>query len=109
MKVDYEKLVTDLKNANEKAVIEAEKYDDGGSANLDRVFLRIPGARESKVLEAIKQAGLYCRSKRQWIGTGYFISPTVNGQGNKRYIGVETMSKHLRECGWDTLVFAKMD
>lgn len=77
--MDYEKLVTDLAEAK-NAGIEAGKGEDGGSANLDCVFLRLPRARESKVLGAISQAGLFCGSKTQWIGPGYLLSPVGCGQ-----------------------------
>jgi hypothetical protein len=51
------------------AGIEAAKGDDGGSANMDSVFLRVPRAREEKVLETIQKAGLYClhKSKMAWF------------------------------------------
>uniref|UniRef100_A0AAE9Q0J9 Uncharacterized protein n=1 Tax=Paenibacillus polymyxa TaxID=1406 RepID=A0AAE9Q0J9_PAEPO len=50
---------------------------------MDKVFLRLPRARETKVLEAIKEAGLYCRGKRRWIGEGYMLSVS-KGQVNQR-------------------------
>lgn len=109
MKFDFNKLTNDLREANRLAKERADSSDDGGSANLDRVFLMIKGARESKVIEAIKNAGLYCRGKSEWIGAGYFINPTTGGQGNKRALGVEVMSKYLQSCGWETLAYCQLD
>lgn len=109
MATDYNKLIEDLKAANKVASEAAAASDDGGTANLDSVFLTLPRAREVKVLEAIQTAGLYCRGKRKWIGEGYRITPTSGGQGNKRAKGVEVMAKELRDRGWNALVFYKMD
>ncbi|WP_315793214.1 hypothetical protein [Paenibacillus sp. BIC5C1] len=54
--MNYTKLTDDLKQA-QKAVTEAVAgTKDGGTANLDKVFLILPRAREVKVLEAIKAA-----------------------------------------------------
>jgi hypothetical protein len=106
---DDKKLTADLINANQLAFEAAGKVRDGGSANLDSVFLRVPRVREIKVLEAIKASVLYCRAKRRWIGEGYMITPTSIGQGDKRAIAVQTMAKHLKEEGWDVLTYEQMD
>ncbi|MEK5477527.1 hypothetical protein NYE70_11340 [Paenibacillus sp. FSL R5-0407] len=107
--MDRNKLVTDLREANAAAKAAADAVGDGGTANLDSVFLRIPRQREVKVLQAIKDAGLYCRGKRQWIGQGYMITPTSGGQGNKRAKAAEVMTKELNDRGWDALTFYKVD
>lgn len=107
--MDYDKLASDLNAANVAAKLAADKTDDGGSANLDSAFLRLPRARESKVLEAIRTAGLYCREKCRWIGEGYMITPTVSGQGNKRTTAVEAFKRHMESCGWDVLIYYQVD
>lgn len=81
-KTIYEKLTADLLIANQAASEAIKNKSDGGTANLDAVFLTIKGARETLVLEAIKKAGLYCRGKRKWIGQGYMLTPTGIGQGD---------------------------
>jgi hypothetical protein len=103
--MDWNKLVIDLKESNELAKAAADSVDDGGTCNLDSVFLRIPRRREEKVLQAIKDAGLYCRAKRKWIGTGYMITPISGGQANKRSKAVEVMKKELNDRGWDVIGF----
>jgi len=103
------KLVADLIIANQAACEAVVLIDDGGSANLDSVFLRIPRAKEVDVLDAIREAGLYCRGKRKWIGNGYMVKPTCSGQGNKRTKGVEAMATSLKANGWDALIFRQMD
>lgn len=109
MKFDAKKLTADLIAANKAASEAVKGMPDGGSANLDRVFLSVPRARETKVLEAISSAGLFCTGKSQWIGAGYFITPSAAGQGDTRCIAVEVMTKHLQEAGWNALAFQKMD
>ncbi len=109
MKFDAKKLTADLIAANKAASEAVKGMPDGGTANQDRVFLIVPRARETKVLEAISSAGLHCSGKRQWIGAGYFIVPTGAGQADTRYKAVQVMSKHLQEAGWNALAFQKMD
>lgn len=108
--MDYSKLEHDLRAANVAARAAADQVDDGGSANLDAVFLRIPRARESKVLEAIKGAGLYCRCKRRWIGDGYMLQPdSGGGQARKREKAVTVFMRELEARGWDVIAFRKVD
>ncbi len=107
--MDWNKLVTDLREADAVARAAADTIDDGGTANLDSVFLRLPRQREAKVLLAIIDAGLYCRAKREWIGPGYMITPTSGGQGNKRAMAVTMMCDELRNRGWEVFPFRKVD
>lgn len=111
MAVSLIKLTKDLRYANNCACEAASSSGDGGTANLDSVFLRIPRLREKAVLEAISNAGLYCSGKRQWsfMGNGYFLQPSVSGQGNRRTKGVEVMKAKLSELGWDVCVLYQMD
>ncbi len=104
----YDKLTQDLVKAKETG-IEAGKGDDGGTANLDSVFLTLPYWRENKVIQAIKNAGLFCSGKIKWIGYGYLISPVGCGQGNSRARAMEAMRKVLRDDGYDVLGFYRMD
>lgn len=103
----YEKLTQDLKEAYKEA-IKCKTNDDGGTANLDSTFLILKGWRETKVLEAIENAGLYCRAKRRWIGEGYFININC-GQGNNRTRVRDIFKKILKEKGYDVLGFDMVD
>ncbi|MRN51967.1 hypothetical protein [Paenibacillus monticola] len=107
--MDWDKLVKDLRESNALAKAAAEAIPDGGSANLDSVFLCIPRQPETKVLNAIQKAGLYCRAKRRWIGSGYMINPDSSGQGDKRCKAVTVMYKELAGRGWDVLTYRKVD
>ncbi|SKC62150.1 hypothetical protein [Maledivibacter halophilus] len=106
--MDYKKLNNSLIKAR-KASMKAGNIEDGGTANLDCVFLRLPRAREDKVLETIKGAGLYCRGKRKWIGNGYMISPVGCGIANSRNRAMEAMKKSLEDDGYDVLPYYQMD
>lgn len=106
--MDYKKLEQALIKAKNTS-IEAGKGEDGGSANLDCVFLRLPRARETKVIHSIKNAGLYCRGKTQWLGAGYMINPVGCGQGNSRNRAMEAMKNSLRNDGYDVMGFYQMD
>ncbi|ADZ84477.1 hypothetical protein [Cellulosilyticum lentocellum] len=106
--IDYKKLTDDLVKAREAAE-KAVTGEDGGTANLDSLTLKLKGYREVKVIEAVKAAGLYTRGKREWIGTRYFIGPPVGAQGNDRVRQVEAMYKVMEDLGYDVLMFCQMD
>lgn len=107
--MDWQKLISDLRESNKAAKAAAEAVSDGGSANLDAVFLSIPRQQEIKVLKAIQEAGLYCRGKREWIGKGYMITPSCDGMANKREKAVTVMVEQMRERGWDVIAFRMVD
>lgn len=106
--MNYTQLTIDLKDAYKATTDAIEGIDDKGTANLDKVFLVLPRAREERVLEAIKDAGLYCRGKRQWIGDGYMISVS-NGQGDKNAKAVTVFTEFMTNRGYQAISFRKMD
>lgn len=108
MKIDYKKLTNDLIKAKEAAE-KAVKGEDGGSANLDCMTIALKGAREEKVIQAVRKAGLYTRGRRVWIGTRYFISQPIGAQGNDRVRQVDAMCKVMQEAGYDVLKYEQMD
>lgn len=103
----YEKLTQDLKEAYSEA-LKAKTNNDGGTANLDCTFLKLKGWRERKVLESIKKAGLYCRRKTEWIGTGYMIN-TGGGQGDNNTRVRNKFAEILESKGYKVIHFDKMD
>lgn len=108
MAIDYKKLTDDLIKAK-IAAEEAAKGEDGGTANFDRMTIKLPRASENKVVEAVRKAGLSC-NKIDWLGPRYFIYPPKCGQGNSRYRAVQAMAKVMREAGYDVLVvYCRMD
>ena len=104
----YEQLTQDLIEAKNLAVEGDKIVDDGGSANLDSTFLRLPRWNESKVLEAIRNADMFCGKKMKWIGQGYLLSVNT-GMGYKRTVARNIFLKCLREKGYDVLSFDRMD
>lgn len=109
MNFDAIKFTQDLKAADRKAYESTEKVSDGGSANLDRAFIRIPRIREGKVLNAIYNAGLYCSGRSEWIGRGYMVRPNTKGMGDKNTVAVKVFVQELQDRGYDVLTFHKMD
>lgn len=108
MKEQYLQLTNDLKEASKLAIEAASKIDDGGSANLDSVFMRLKGFREQKTIEAIHAAGL-SGFKTIWFGmAGFIVNPPCVGQGNKRNIAMETMIKFLKDK-YNCFGFYQMD
>lgn len=103
----YKQLEKDLKFAYGEA-LKAKTGEDGGSANMDATFLTLKNWRENKVLEAIKNAGLYCSGKTEWLGKGYMIN-TGGGQGNDRVRVRNKFKEILDDKGYDVVGFDKMD
>lgn len=106
--MDYKKLTEDLIKAR-LAAEEAAKGEDGGSANRDTMTIKLPRANEKKVMEAVKDAGLYTRGRQNWIGPRFFISPPACGQGNSRVRATEAMEKVMKEAGYDVLMYCQID
>ncbi|MDH2330463.1 MULTISPECIES: hypothetical protein [Paenibacillus] len=106
--MDYKKLTDDLRAAHNAALVATDRIEDNGTANMDKVFLTLPRARETKVLEAIKEAGLYCRGKRRWIGEGYMLSVS-KGQANQRDKAVTVFVDVMVNRGYDAIAYRQMD
>lgn len=103
----YEKLTKDLKESKEIAM-KSIKNEDGGTSNLDATFLKLKYWKESRVIQAVKDAGMYCRGKTHWIGDGYMLS-IESGQGNDRTRVRNTFVEEMRKRGYDVLHFDKAD
>ena len=107
-KMDYERLTEYLIDAR-LAAEEASKGEDGGTANLDTMTIRLPRANEKKVIEVVKAAGLYTSGRTQWMGPCYFIGPPRCGQGNSRVRANEAMHKIMKDAGYEALMYRRMD
>jgi hypothetical protein len=106
--MDYAKLTDDLKEAQKAVTAAVAGMRDSGTANLDKVFLTMPRAHEAKVLEAIRNAGLYCRAKRRWIGDGYMLTVS-KGQGDVNTKAVTVFVAEMERRGYDVLAYRQMD
>lgn len=86
----------------------AAAKDDGGSANLDRVYLcDLKGIREN-TLHAVGIEG-YMQPASTYRGRGFHLPAPFNGQGNRRYAGVQAMSKSLKADGIPHSIWYQMD
>jgi hypothetical protein len=80
----------------------AAQDNDGGSANLDHVVLTgLPGVRET----SLRKAGIAAH-KGRW---GFHLSAPFDGQGQRRYAGVQAMCAHLQAAGVECHVFYQLD
>lgn len=79
--------------------------NDGGSANLDRVVIRMPGVREAavKVLPGYLAKASTCHPR------GLHLDTPFPGQGNQRAAGVRAMHKSLQDQGVDCYVYYQVD
>lgn len=100
MKIDWNKLVDDLKVAKSLAE-EASKGEDGGTCNLDFVYIKLPRAREKKVQEVFESAGLRTYKFSYYGGTYYSIGGIRGGQGNANVRSTSAVREYLQQQGWD--------
>lgn len=81
--------------------------DDGGSANLDRVVIPMPRIRES-VIAKYDLPG-YLSKASTYHSRGLHLGAPFEGQGNRRYAGVQAMQKSLKAQGVDCYVYYQID
>ena len=107
--MDLKKLTTDLKDANAAAMQASTSGEDGGSCNLDSLYVTLPVRYSQKIAAAFEQAGMRL-DKRPFKGTSRFVGINHSGQGCLRTQGVEAASKLLQSRGWDCFhVWYQMD
>lgn len=93
------------------AAIEAGKAaaaactDDGGSANLDRVVIPIPGLRSSQ----IPSLPGYIQQRTSWHRRGIHLDTPWPGQGNQHSVGVRAMHQSLKDQGVDCYIYYQVD
>ena len=81
--------------------------DDGGSANLDRVYVGVGLLRES----TLDKAGItgWMQAATTYHSRAFHLSAPFAGQGNRRYAGVQAMYKSLKAEGVECGVWYQMD
>lgn len=102
-KTDLTKLSATIKTAIAAGQAAADAQpDDGGSANLDRVVLYANGVREA----TMHKAGIDgYKGRHGW----FHLSAPFNGQGNRRYAGVQAMHAFLVREGVPCFVYYQVD
>lgn len=78
----------------------ADAVEDGGTCNMDRVCLHLPGTREASV----SAAGISA-----FRLSSYFGLSASFGQANKNTAGVKAMAEHLTSKGYTAFVWYQMD
>ncbi|MFJ2526261.1 hypothetical protein ACIOWB_24355 [Pseudomonas capeferrum] len=79
--------------------------NDGGSANLDRVVIPVPGLRASLLPDLPGE--LWKRSG--WHQQGIHLDTPWPGQGNQHSAGVQAMHASLKAQGVDCYVYYQVD
>ena len=79
--------------------------NDGGSANLDRVVIPIPGMRAASV-EGVPG---YVQKAHGYHRQGIHLDTPWPGQGNQHSAGVQAMHKSLKDQGVDCYVYYQID
>ncbi|VVP79056.1 hypothetical protein [Pseudomonas fluorescens] len=89
-----------------KAAAEAAP-NDGGSANLDRAYIRVGLLREG----SLHKAGLegWMQPASTYHARAFHLGAPFGGQGNRRYAGVQAMYKSLKAEGVDCGVWYQTD
>lgn len=85
-----------------KAAAEAAP-DDGGTANLDHIYLY--DLKRVK-LDALKAVGIDCS---KWAPGEFHLHAPFQGQGNRRYAGVQAMYQSLVADGVKCAVYYQVD
>ena len=105
-----EQLERDLERVREVAAEAVEGVEDGGTCNLDCVFLRTGRncriKRRTKALDEVIDG-----TRSGWLGqTGYLMGiGAQHGQANRRTKAVQAALSFLREQGWDVSLYSQMD
>lgn len=101
-------LAVAVARAIEAGTVAAEAApDDGGSANLDRVYIHAGLLREGTLQKAGIQG--YMQSASTYHARAFHLGAPFGGQGNRRYAGVQAMYKSLKADGVECGVWYQMD
>ena len=106
----YTKLSKDLATAYKKAVEAYQNSEDGGTCNFDAPSLLLPRWIEEKTKQAAKAAGLNCWKWELWGSKRFVFSlPVECGQGMRRTLIAEHMTRTLRGMGYDAMDYCQAD
>lgn len=84
----------------------AEAYpNDGGSANLDRVVIPVPGLRASQ----LPTLPGYVQKRSGHHQQGIHLDTPWPGQGNQHSAGVRAMHASLQAQGVDCYIYHQLD
>lgn len=106
---EWKKFRAACQNAYHEAIEAARTIDDGGTCNMDAVFITWPRINETAFDMSIEGTGI-SGYKTKWMRTtGVIINPPSVGQANKRSKAAEAMQKVFKDFGYDATMFYMMD
>lgn len=79
--------------------------NDGGSANLDRVVIPVPGLRASQ----LPTLPGYVQKRSGYHQQGVHLDTPWTGQGNKHSAGVRAMHQSRQAQGVDCYIYYQVD
>lgn len=79
--------------------------NDGGSANLDRVVIPVPGLRASQ----LPTLPGYVQKRSSYHQQGIHLDTPWPGQGNRHSAGVRAMHQSLQAQGVDCYIYHQVD
>ncbi|MDR2309332.1 MAG: hypothetical protein LBE53_19340 [Paucimonas sp.] len=79
--------------------------NDGGSANLDRVVIPVPGLRASQ----LPSLPGYVQKSSGYHQQGIHLDTPWPGQGNQHSAGVRAMHQSLQAQGVDCYIYHQID
>lgn len=106
----YSVLSADLAQAYKAAIAIYRNHEDGGTCNFDAPALNLPRWIEEKTKQAAKAAGLNCWKWDLWGSKRFVFSlPGECGQGMRRTLIAEHMTRTLRGMGYDAMDYCQAD
>lgn len=102
------KLVIALREARLAAYAHASDPDDG-TCNFDAPAVALPRWREADVKACAEAAGLSYHDWTLYGGKMWVFSVPVAGMSNRRTHAAETMTKVLKDHGFEALTYYQMD
>ncbi len=109
-KLEVNQLTEDLREAKQAAYDAASKVEDGGTCNLDSVFLELPPRTRTKMIETALEAAELGGCVTTWLSTrGVLIAPPLVGQADRRATAMEAMLSLMKEKGYKVYGYYQMD
>lgn len=99
-KEELQELATHVAEAIKLGHAAADAVEDGGTCNMDRACLYLPGTR----MASVEKAGMSVFKLRS-----YFALCCSFGQANKNTAGVQAIAKYLQSKGYSAFVWYQMD
>lgn len=108
MAFDYKRLTETATEARKQAT-EAAKGDDGGTCNMDSIFLCLKRVNEEETNKALNAGGI-SSYKTTWMrSTGFMMSPGPCGQANSRVRACKAVKQVFQAAGYEVYDFCMMD